>query len=243
MDPTIPTVLGEKLSAAFVEQEPQAWTPEKWTGWLSAVDGGESVLASLPAAVDRRCVAEVVARELEGGRFAGAFIAAMVWGHGNSGYGPYRTAAILAGLGDRSRAARTGGVRTQAASPEVVVKLRASADLLSQEGPIRAYRYLNNADGHVAGLGPAFFTKWLYFVSAGANPYGAQATPLLDQLVMRWLNTNARMGLRTARTAEYERYVELLRGWGKPFGRTPVQVETVIFEIVRGEQRASRTQS
>lgn len=36
----------------------------------------------------------------------------------------------------------------------------------SDDGAVEGYRFLNNRPGKVAWLGPAFFTKWLYFITA-----------------------------------------------------------------------------
>jgi hypothetical protein len=35
---------------------------------------------------------------IEAGQIVGAFVITMVWGHGNSGYGPFRTRQVLTGL-------------------------------------------------------------------------------------------------------------------------------------------------
>lgn len=165
-----------------------------------------------------------------------AFVATMVWGHGESGYGPYRTARILSGGSAPSKPSIDGRSRV-VPSAQAVERLGASAELVRSGGAPAAYRYLNARVGHVAGLGPAFFTKWLYFATAGSDPYGRDAAPILDALVLNWLNTHAGTKLRAGYTDEYARYIDLLGSWA-PDGFTPVMVEATIFRLAREENAA-----
>ena len=89
-----------------------------------------------------------------------------------------------------------------------------------------------NNEGHVKYLGPAFFTKWLYFASANNGPDDRNAAPILDRQVCIWMERYAGIRLNLYRTNHYARYVDLLTQWGDQYGRTPVQVEKAIF----GEQ-------
>lgn len=225
MHPNIPPTLGRLLASPHVAQRAFSWPKNRWMSWLSEIDGGARVLNSLPDAVDRASTAETVDAYVREGAFTEAFIACMVWGHGHSGYGPYRTARILSGAPEQAGKTTDG---------TVIKRLQTSIERFNASGAVDAYRYLNN-DGHIDGLGPAFFTKWLYFISAGSTPYGAQAAPVLDQLVIDWLRTHASVPLRYAKTLDYDRYVELLGHWGEAHGRTPVQVEEAIFRLIRND--------
>lgn len=96
------------------------------------------------------------------------------------------------------------------------------------------YRFLNTQDGKISNLGPAFFTKWLYFVTAdGSVDGGPQAAPILDVLVLNWLRTKADLRLRTGWTVDYETYLDLLTTWGKPYGIHRAGVEERIFRLIR----------
>lgn len=66
-----------------------------------------------------------------------------MWGQGRTGYGPYRLKEILA-------------------EPLVADVLAKAGGTLREQGAVAAYRVLNGA---VKGLGPAFFTKLLYFLN------------------------------------------------------------------------------
>lgn len=194
---------------------------------MNDVGGAGQLLDGLELKVDRAGTAEAVTRRIANGDYPAAFVAAMVWGHGSTGYGPYRTAWALTG----SRTPRGRPV-----DAVVVERLQESARLVTTEGPVAAYRYLRNA-GRIPGLGPAFFTKWMYFASADGQPYGPQAAPILDQLVSGWLGRHD-VSLRYGSTADYGRYVDLLSAWGEISGRTPVEVEEAIFENARAVKRA-----
>lgn len=230
--PPIPPHLEQLLASPHVRQRGFLWPKKRWVDWLSAIHGSAQILESLPSAVDRITTAVTVQACIQREAIPEAFIACMVWGHGHSGYGPFRTARILSGFSKPAN---------QPVDPTVVNRLRTSIDRMQTDGPVDAYRYLNN-EGHVAGFGPAFFTKWLYFISAADDPYGAQAAPALDQLVTRWLRDNAAVSLRYGRTSDYARYVELLDQWGKAHKRTQVQVEEAIFRLIRNDGISSEDQ-
>jgi hypothetical protein len=83
-------------------------------------------------------------------------------------------------------------------------------------------------------LGPAFFTKWLYFASATSGPDGDDAAPILDKRIKQWLCAPADLILDINKTDDYQRYVELLREWGSSHGWTAVQVEKAIFGLATG---------
>ncbi len=213
------------LSSGQVRQRAFGWPRSRWEKWLTDVKGAERSLEGLPAELDRPATAGIVQRNVESDDYAAAFVAAMVWGHGYSGYGPYRTAWALT-------SSRTP--RSRPVEPAVVRRLRESCSMVRQEGPVASYRYLNNR-GHIAGLGPAFFTKWLYFSSADGRPYGDQAAPILDALITFWLRENAGVQLRYGRTSDYETYLDLLHEWGTPHGRNAVEVEEAIFRLIRDD--------
>lgn len=184
----------------------------------------EQVLARLPPALDRSGAATLV-DDLLPDNVPGAFAVAMIWGHGSSGYGPYRTARVLT-------AARKP--RNQPLDQSVVDRLQQSIQIVQKSGAVEGYRFLNNHPGHIAGLGPAFFTKWLYFVTSRGDTAALDAAPVLDALVVRWLRDKAGIILRPGRTDDYRRYVTLLRDWGKE-RLTAAQVEERIFRLIRDD--------
>jgi len=240
------------------EQCPFNWSGDRWRTWLSGIKGVPDLLEMLPNPIDRRDVASVVERELEEGHIERAFVAVMTWGHGTSGYGAYRTAVVLTGYGaSRGRWRARTGVRSEAkrdgaspmgqsADPELIARLRHAAEMVRLDGNLPedtasdAYRYLIG-EGRIPGLGPAFFTKWLYFVSSKGDPYGVDCVPVLDALVTRWLGRHVSFAPRYGNAFDYETYVSLLRAWARDrVGVTSPRVEEAIFELAVKERADSR---
>ncbi|QIY69680.1 hypothetical protein HEP84_11420 [Streptomyces sp. RLB1-33] len=130
-----------------VEYVPAHWSAiEPWPARLA-----ERACAQICTVSRERVVAavrETLARE----DWAEALVASYVWGQGRTGYGPYRLKEILGTSG-------VGDVLAQA------------GHAFREEGAVGAYRVLNGA---VQGLGPAFFTKYLYFLDAGMDGAGAE---------------------------------------------------------------------
>ncbi len=220
-----PAPLAALLSQPHVEQRAFPWPQDRWIRWFDGHDTIQEVLRDLDDRFDRRRGVELVQRLLEQNDAASAFVVSMVWGHGDSGYGPYRTAAIL--TANRKP-------RGKSLDPGVIDKLEESARLVREEGGISAFKYLSN-EGKVGGLGSAFFTKWLYFASSPSGVNSSSAVPVLDQLVLAWLKSAAEVRLRPGRTKDYGLYIELLEGWGYPFDRKAVQVEETIFRLIRDD--------
>jgi len=214
-----PLLVGEHLP-----QRAFSYPRDRWQTWTGHLDGVQEVLAALPPALDRQSSAATV-EALIPANVAGAFTIAMIWGHGRSGYGPYRTARVLTGSPAPAGAPLSG---------DVVDRLAESAEVARHDGAVEVYRYLNNRPGKVAGLGPAFFTKWLYFVTARGQTNTAAAAPVLDALVLTWLASQG-VTLRPGYTDDYARYVDLLDSWGVPHGLTPAAVEERTFRLIRDD--------
>ncbi|MFJ2644586.1 hypothetical protein [Streptomyces sp. NPDC087511] len=92
-------------------------------------------------------------------------VASYVWGQGNIGYGAHRLGEIL-------RPAPVEAVLAQAIA------------LLATDGAVAAYRSLSGA---IAGLGPAFFTKFLYFAGGAVVDAPGPRPLIFDQRIARVL--------------------------------------------------------
>ena len=80
------------------------------------------------------------------------------------------------------------GKRSASVSHDRRRQLRDAVITLVEGGPIPAYELLLEGPGHVAGLGPAFFTKFLYFVGYDQSSSGQLRPLILDRYVARGLN-------------------------------------------------------
>lgn len=229
MDPAPPALM-DLLTGAFPPQKAFGYPVSAWSRGLSRFDDVGPVLDQVPAKLDRATVSRLVETLLSESNVAAAFVVAMMWGYGTSNVGPYRTARVLTG----GNAAPDAPV-----SAEVIARLTKAVDVARHDGAVEGYRYLNN-DGAIHGLGPAFFTKWLYFITTRGEPHSPTAAPILDALVIAWLQSEAGIRIRPGRTDNFARYVALLQQWGEPTGHTPVEVEERIFRIIRNDAASER---
>ena len=84
----------------------------------------------------------------------------------------------------------------------------AASILLEGRGSIAAYAYLLDGPGHVAYLGPTFFTKFLYFIGYG-RILGQSQPLILDRFVARGMNDvrGTNWGDTGWTAQQYEQYV------------------------------------
>ncbi|UXY24970.1 hypothetical protein N8I84_41800 (plasmid) [Streptomyces cynarae] len=152
-----------------VEYVPAHWAGiEPWPGGLS-----ERTRPKV-SVVSRAQVVAALRAAVERGEWSEALVASYVWGQGRTGYGPHRLKDILA-------------------EPTIVPALALATAVLREEGAVAAYRVMYGA---VKGLGPAFFTKFLYFLNLAMDAPSASRALILDQRVARVLRAHAtRVGL------------------------------------------------
>lgn len=155
-----------------------------------------------------------------------AFIAAMIWGYGTTGYGPYRTERVLT-------------------APEAVDALVKVAATAQDKGGEKAFeRIASERDRdrrYLKYLGPAFGTKYLSFLTLGAAPE-IEAVPVMDAVVRRWFTQHTDIALNTWtwNPTSYRAYIAALDAWrgqlsdgGAEISR--VDLEMVIFSRARGD--------
>jgi hypothetical protein len=147
-------------------------------------------------------------------------LATILWGFGPTQYGPYRAAQILAADPDGHRL-DVGLAFVRGNSP-TVDQLRAAYVAFCPRQP-----------AHVRGLGPAFFTKLLYF--AGYRRRQGAVQPLILHAVVAGRLPEAagparrrKWGWRSAEWVEYLRWAadEAAR---PRFGGEPDEVEMALF--------------
>ncbi|MGW2016798.1 8-oxoguanine DNA glycosylase OGG fold protein [Streptomyces sp. NPDC001927] len=132
------------------------------------------------AAISRAQVVAATRDAVKGGVWSEALVASYVWGQGRTGYGPHRLKEILA-------------------EPDVSDVLVKAGGTLREKGAVEAYRVLY---GTVRGLGPAFFTKLLYFLDLAMDTPAAPPALILDQRVARVVRTHAtQVGLEAGLTS------------------------------------------
>jgi hypothetical protein len=118
------------------------------------------------------------------------FVASMIFGFGDRGYGPSRTAKMLA-------------------TPDAEAKIIEADRLLHAEGAGAAHRYLINRPGRLAWCRTPFITKFLYFAGFGQRVPGDPPL-ILDQVVRDRLMAHG-FRFRLHYTEDYLQYLELAR--------------------------------
>lgn len=153
-----------------VESHGVNYTPSRWkdiSPWpqefVPVNEAGSSV-------VTRGEVVKTARRCSETGTWEELLVASFVWGVGPVGYGPSRLSKLLTS----SSIGR--------ALDEAIAELR--ADEAGDERPaVSAYRSLL-LEHHIRGLGPAFFTKFLYFAGKAIEVEGPKPL-ILDAVLAR----------------------------------------------------------
>ncbi|MYS54947.1 hypothetical protein GTW46_33660 [Streptomyces sp. SID6013] len=144
------------------------YAPAKWTAVTPWPTTFADRAAAESASVSRADVVTAVRAAERSESWAEAFVATQVWGYGGIGYGPHRTRQVLA-------------------QPRAEAALTKSVSLLADEGAVAAYKALNT----VHGLGPAFFTKFLYFVGLALPEVKGPRPLILDRTLARVLRRHA----------------------------------------------------
>lgn len=146
------------------------------TRWKPVIDSIQPKLASdsvelsassafLPVTLTRANVSSLFAEADTSTDAVRAFVASMIWGFGDVGYGPYRTWKMLYNKGK-------SGIGS------LILEVRN----IARESPAQAYKKLKRK---VDNLGPSFATKVVYFASMPNN-----RGPILDSIVSSWLWSN-----------------------------------------------------
>ncbi|MBM9505932.1 8-oxoguanine DNA glycosylase OGG fold protein [Actinacidiphila acididurans] len=215
--PTREAVLGQAVP----------FDPERWrkllpdSGWWPG-ELDECPREGLWPRVDRRTVFGIAQRaeSLEGRRHL--LVAALVWGSGTKARSVKRRGRIF----ERECVAK------------VDKKLGDALKTLHEKGSSAAYFGFNNNDHQrIAYLGPAFFTKVLYF--AGHDSRTDLRPLILDSVVSRTLRqAKAVDGTWPGygwTTPQYTRYLEVVHEYAERRGVLPDQVEAALF--ARGKEK------
>jgi len=165
------------------------------------------MLRELPERISRDDVAAMASRIVTPTDAVATFVAAMVWGFGRVGYGPYRTARVLA------------------KNPDAGERLGELARRVATDGGPDAFDWF--AGHRLEGLGVAFSTKFMFFCGADR----AAPALVLDRLVSDWFHSNA--GWRPNldwNGRDYRNYVESVVRWSDELGLRPADTELLIFQ-------------
>lgn len=206
------TILHHHTSGGARAQKSIEWPRDRWLTWFPE---HAHILRNVPAELDRAAVRTMAETPASRDDALAGFLAAMVWGFGRAGYGPWRVRQAL----DR-----------HADLPDTLLRAAKAA----QDDPVTAYRIL--AESRPTRIGPAFGTKFLHF----SVPSSDSSPLILDRIVADWCREHADLRFNPVpwSPAVYERYLDRLRNWARYLGVMPDVVEELMFrDKVDGQWR------
>ena len=189
-------------------QEAFDWSKAR-KNWCRDIPIHENFIQSLPDSLSRNDVRQIT--ESKKNSTAEKFVATMIWGYGDLGYGSYRVKKMFSTSGFQER-------------------VDFSYDLANDGKVLEAYEYLSK--NRIQQLGPAFGTKWLSFISPSSQP-----APIYDSFIAMWIEKFARKEFAQTSTSSevwskktYSTYLEWMLSNSKEFGLKPDDLELIIFQ-------------
>lgn len=144
------------VAAGRPAQVAAAWNRTSWTSRLPKHANVFDRLGDKP--LTRQAATEWAKHIATPKQTIDAFIVAMVWGHGPVGYGAYRTAGVLEG-------------------PAFETAIFELAQVAAISGGLASYLHVSERrranPSFLRYLGPAFGTKFIYFVTKGERTRGS----------------------------------------------------------------------
>ena len=220
LSPTaVVTKIEELLAGHPVSEQAVRWQREHWaTEALSEFqDDLDAIANTCEQDGDSLLIRRRHVFALADGDVVRLFLAAMTWGYGTVGYGPYRVGDIVAHAGSDLRH------RLEAQ--------RAAAQL----GPEQAWRSFRTHD-RLHGFGPAFASKFAYFAAFERSE--ADQRPLIVDLNTSWAMWDlVELPRSFEQQDSYVQYVDAAHRWAQELGCRPDDVEWALFEIGKGVER------
>lgn len=207
MNKELVDLVDEWRKLGSIPQEGFDWTPRKQS-WIRTFPGNSDFISNLPKELDRDYVRQICQSMNSATREK--FLAVMVWGYGELGYGPYRVSNMLK--------------QTDADTIlNEVVKLCLGGD------PKGAYNYIRI--NRVRGLGPSYSSKFISFCTP--REIGA---PIFDSFIALWIEEFAKSDFQevsisseTWNSKTYESYWDWVKHHSDQLNCYPDEIELVLF--------------
>lgn len=193
----------------------------KLSSWVRQLPKHEKYLSGLPQdGLDRGDGIQLVGKIQDEDSAVRAFLLAMIWGYGPVGYGPYRSRRVLDSM-------------------DAPARLLEVARIAQREGGLEAFEHIERMRSkqrdYLKYLGPAFGTKYLYFLTAAVD--GVETTPVMDAVVWRWFRknvTDTSIDVLYWDSASYAAFLNHLRFWSTSLvgdGDKPLDLDDVEYLI------------
>lgn len=194
-------------NAQSFSQEAFDWTRAR-ANWQKDLVQYTNFIARLPTGIDRTFLRGLVSNS--GVSVMEKFLAVMIWGYGDLGYGSYRVKKMFNSL-------------------NVEETISQVFDLCQDAQPLAAYDFL--AKHRVNQLGPAYGTKLISFFT----PREVVA-PIYDSFVSKWMDINAREVFEKGSSSSevwslkvYTKYLDWIKFHASLYGCYGDDLELVIF--------------
>lgn len=189
------------------QQEGFNWTSSRGN-WLKAFPKDSKFISALPDEIDREAVRKICNSKIYNIREK--FLAVMVWGYGDRGYGPYRVTQMMA----------------QGNAEDVLTQVYE----ISKSGDAKgAYDFLRKNRIHM--LGPSYASKFITFCTP--RDVGA---PIYDSLIALWIAEYAKKDFVGVTTSSenwnlntYSKYWDWIKNSSVELECYPDEIELVLF--------------
>ena len=190
-----------------LQQEGFDWSNSR-NNWIKAFPRETKLISALPDEIDRGEVRRVCNSKKY--TVSQKFLAVMVWGYGDRGYGPYRV--------------------TQMMEQHHAVEVLSEAFELCQRGDAKgAYEFLSK--NRIRILGPSYGSKFITFCTP--REIGA---PIYDSLIAMWVKEFAAkefLGVTTSSESwnlkTYSRYWDWVKEHADELDCYPDEIELILF--------------
>jgi len=207
-------LVAQKANLPNPDEHAIAYEAGTWAKWFERDNDLAGIIERHPLELSRRDVGRLATEALAGtGTWRGVFMAAMMWGYGPAGYGPWRVGKMLC-------------------KPEAIPIVTEAAHLIAEGQFGAAYDVFQ-----LPWCKTAFATKFFYFVGLSAG--GSWPLPvILDSVVASSLE---RLGIDVSQFATswipqvranakgYIRYVDTIDAWATTLGCRADQIEMWLF--------------
>jgi hypothetical protein len=190
-----------------IQQEGFDWSSSR-SNWEKAFPANRKYIAQLPSEIDRAAVRAIC--ESTKYSIREKFLAVMVWGYGDRGYGPYRVTQML----------------NQEHAEEVLAEV---FDICQNGDPKSAYEYLRK--NRIRILGPSYSSKFMTFCTP--RQIGA---PIYDSYIALWVEAFAAHDFEGVKTSAevwnsktYSRYWDWIKEHSDQLNCFPDDIELVLF--------------
>ncbi len=150
------------VRSGAIPQEAFNWSRSK-KNWKRDLFAHSDFISRLPTALDRATLRELATSSANSN--VEKFIAIMIWGYGDVGYGSYRVNIMLNSIGFSE-------------------KIDQVSEYCRNGQPLKAYGYLTN--NRIEKLGPEFGTKFISFLTPREI-----VAPIYDSFISKWMALHA----------------------------------------------------